>query len=287
MNWNDFTTKLKKAKDEKRIVGNVAGAFMNLIYSGAMDSLIPDGKPPALETYDGMFADLKKALGSKANKTKKKKTDMLGLADVTHNILLGTWRFQNNPISQFNLRRYATPLLETKGFKTLTQGERDIRGFMKMELDKDGDARIARKTYFVTDEWQKFFENQDLRDLFIGGKGYRESNGETEKFQLIVLGVVIDKKVTFTRGGKQRMNISLFTGKEKTGEITFWPERGETMLNKKTISDIQLLNVYAISINLSEFMGMPGANVASEGLKTGYIKVFDFAADKKKEEAAS
>lgn len=286
MQWNDFISKLKKAKTEKRIVGNVAGAFINLIYSGAMDSLTPEGKKPSLETYNIMFEDLRKALNSKANKSKKRKSEMLGLVDVNHNITLGVWRFQNSPITQFNLRKYCTTLLESKGFKFLNKDSKDIRGFMKLSRDLDGE--VCRKIMFITDDWQKYFENPDLKELFIENKGYRiteiERNNnietEKEKFQLIMLGVVVEKTISYTRTGKQRMDIALFTGKEKTGNITFWPERGEAKLDERIISDIKLLNVYAISVNLSEYMGNPGANVASEGVKSGYIKVFDPSTDK-------
>ncbi|MEM4380506.1 MAG: hypothetical protein QXL01_07495 [Thermoplasmatales archaeon] len=285
MNWNEFIEKLKIAKDEKKIMGNVASAFVNLIYSGALDSILPQGRQPSLQTYDLMYGEVKKALKSNAKKGKKRKNEFLGLDDVHHDIMLGLWRYQNNPIFQFNLRRHCIIKLESFGYTPLGD-KKDIRGFMKQE--KSATDGMIKETTFVTDEWQKFFERSDLRDLFVVNNGYRETlDGGTERFKLAILGAVIDKKISYTRTGKQRMTVTLFTGTERTGELTFWPSKHETNIKKSVLDDIKLSNVYLFIVNLREYQGNPCGNIQNIPLKNGtgygYYKVFDFYADKNKE----
>jgi hypothetical protein len=291
MKWNDFIQKLAKAKQEKRIVGNVTTGFMNLLYLGAMDSLIsPQENKITLKDYDEKAEELKKALKSKFVKPKKKKAEDIGLSDVKDELTLGYWRYQNNPIARFNLKEMCKLILESKGFLFLKN--KDIRGFAKIQKEYNKGGKKIIDTAFLTDNFQIFFENASLRKLFIEDKGIREQecDGKTivDIFKLGILGMVVDKKISRTKAGSEKMSVTLFTGLEKTGELIFWPPKGTTELPKNVKDEIKRLSVYVFFVNLSEYNGNKGGNVRilynekNKSAKHSYFKVLEIAADKNK-----
>jgi len=301
MQWDEFITKLRKAKAEKKIVGNVASVFMNLLYSGALDSMLPSNVKPTLSLYDSLLDQILNALKSKASKPKKTKTEMVGLKDVKNDVILGLWRYQNNPLAQFNLKSHCMSTLGNvhspiMGYVPTEPDEG--RGFMKKEHEIDSkDWKVIEKNvFFISTDWQKFFERDIFRNLWVYDQDYTKNDNKgidesydrdtkittKENCTLAIMGVVISKTVSRTMSGKEKMEVVLFTGSECTGPITFWPARGHSDLHKSIIDGIKVMNVYAIQVKLSEYKGRPGASVMDRGgMPNGYTEVFDFS---KKEE---
>jgi hypothetical protein len=85
------------------------------------------------------------------------------------------------------------------------------------------------------------------------------------------------------------MAVTLFTGQEKTPEIIFWPPRGSTEIPKNIKDEIKKLSIYIFFVNLSEYQGLPAANVRTlynkkkNEVKYSLIKVLSYNADKDKE----
>ena len=115
MKWDDFLLHLKEAKKQKRKdIKLDVGTLTALLFSGAMDELFDE--PLSLEEYKERREEMAKALNSKAQLPKKKKTENIGLNEVSTDLKLNLWRIQANPLAGFSFVDYYSDYFKSLGY---------------------------------------------------------------------------------------------------------------------------------------------------------------------------
>jgi hypothetical protein len=237
MKWNDFIASLKEAKKQKKNKGLSVSAISTLIFSGAMDSMIED--KPGLAVYLRMFNEARSALGSKANLAKKKKTELMGLADVKTTIQLSLWRYQVNPLSSFDILEEYKDKLRMLGFL-----DTNNPGYpMKSNSEFLSNSPVVLSPY-----WRNIFTNPKAMSAFEDGS-----------FDLAIFGTIVDARVVpYDEGRKTRLLFKIFTGVENTDDITVWPGR-TGKITESQIAGMSLLNNGCAIIKPKPWNGKPGA----------------------------
>lgn len=206
MLWSDFVDQLKAAKKAKKSKGLSVPTIATLLYSGAMDSMMPPGFVGSPETYKPLYDQVCKALGSVAKLAKKKKTEMLGLQEVDGAVSLSLWRHQVNPLSTFDIVGSCKEDLKPYGFVETKSPS------CPMERKV---SDIYKTPGLLTPHWSKVFQNKVALDVFEAGK-----------CELVILGVIISAEVKpYSDGTKERLCFKMYTGVEYTDEITVWPDK--------------------------------------------------------------
>jgi len=205
MQWAEFIEKLADAK-KRKVKGLNIPTIANLLFGGAMDSMLPPGTEITIEMYKGLFEEAKKALKSKASLAKKRKTELIGLGEVNGPVSLSLWRHQMNPLSHFDIISSCKENLKMYGFEDTKHAAYPMK-------------RRASETYrtpaLLTPYWGKVFQNKIALDAFEAGE-----------YELAILGVITSATVRpYADGTKDRLVFQLFTGTEHTDDIIVWPDR--------------------------------------------------------------
>jgi hypothetical protein len=217
MQWNEFIDALKLAKKEKKTKGISMQAISNLLFAGAMDSMIPEDRPRNVETYTALFKEAKAALKSKASLGKRRKGEIIGLEDVGGATTLALWRQQMNPLASCDILSSNKRALGMYGFV-----EKDHPAY-PMIMISENMAPTLLSMY-----WNKVFENESAMAYFERGS-----------YNLAVLGLVTESVIRpYADGLKHRLTFKLFTGVDNTDEITVWPSK-EGKLNQALVDSIK------------------------------------------------
>ena len=216
MTWPVFVEKLVRAKKEKKNKGLAVPAITNLIFSGAFDGMLdstPEDEAALINKYHEMYHEVRDALKSKASLPKAKKGEAVGLEDVASPASLAFWRYQINPLSKFNMLDLADHVLKGRGFD-----KNGGRGIFTHRRDPQAEGQ---KTEWVTDRWS---------DLFLMPKeGERGAFWQsiTKGIQSVVLvGVISEAKtLRYANGTKERLSVSLYTGRENVRDLVIWPKK--------------------------------------------------------------
>jgi DNA polymerase III alpha subunit len=239
MTWSDFINNLKLAKKAKKNKGLSVSTIANLLFSGAMDSMITE--TPTLELYKKMYTEVQDALKSKAQLAKRKKTEMLGLAEVTDEFSLSLWRNQMNPLAVYDLISPCAENLKMFGFESTKHPAYPL---MVKKSDK------VRTPVVLTQFWKQVFDSPAAMASF-----------ETGQYELAILGIVTDVNVVkFSDGKKERMVFKLFTGVESTDSITVWPEMNGKVSEVLKASIVPMQLGYCV-VRPKPFNGNPSATL--------------------------
>jgi hypothetical protein len=210
--WDDFIDKLKEGKKAGKTKGVTMSCITNLLYAGAFDELLADRlseKKDRFVIYNELFEEAKTALGSKALKPKKKKTENVGLSDVNSDLHLALWRQQINPLSTYDLIDAYLPQLKLRGYsKDPSPGRIAYR-------KKHDNGMID----FLMPDWNYVFKyiNTPIWTMFTDRSGMG---------RLQYLGIVSEAStLNYQNGQKEMLKFKLYIGKEFTDEIVIWPDK--------------------------------------------------------------
>lgn len=241
MLWDDFIEQLKAAKKSKKNKGLSVPTIATLLYSGAMDSMMPSGFVGTPEAYKDCYNQVRSALGSKANLAKKKKTEMLGLNEVGGQVSLSLWRHQVNPLSVFDIINSCKNDLKPYGFL-----ETNHPVFLMKRRASDQ----YKTPGLLTPHWSKIFQNKVALDSFEAGE-----------YEMVVLGVITSAAIRpYSDGSKERLCFRMYTGIEYTDEITVWPEK-TGKLSEQIKEAIQPLEMGFAAVRPKTWNGRPGATL--------------------------
>jgi hypothetical protein len=241
MSWDKFCADLKRAKKEKKSKGLSVPSIAALLYGGAFDSMLPEDKPRTAENYKIWYDQARTALSSKASLAKKRKTELIGLADVDGPVSLSLWRHQVNPLSAFDIISTCRDDLKMYGFVDTSH-----QAYPMKRLASDS----YRAPVLLTPYWAKVFQNKQALEAFEAGE-----------YELGILGVITDVQIKpYSDGAKERLVFRMFTGSEYTDEITVWPDR-TGKITEHIRGSVQQLEMGFAIVRPKSWNGRPGATL--------------------------
>lgn len=241
MKWNEFINKLIDAKKLKKNKGLSVSVIASLIYAGAFDDMIMEKNANVIEQYNGMFEEVKKALGSSASLPKKKKTDIIGLADVKKPADLALWRYQVNPFGVFDLMQQYKKQLLMLGYEE-RYGKRSMA---KPSVEKNPPTLLMDNPSVIYTD----YKNSKYFETFVN---------KTNKLDII--GIVAEVSLRKYQGDKEFLTLSIFTGSEIVSNLVVWPKWGEKKISE-VYKSIQPRDVGIIGIIPTIRNNTPGGNV--------------------------
>lgn len=212
MLWQEFLQLLKTAKTtvETGVLNLDAGSLTTLLYSGAMNSLLPPS--PTVQDYSDYAQQIKDALGSKAAPKKASKTEDYGIQDISHEIILHLWRNQADPTYQFDWSHMLGQKIESEGFQRFTKKP-------SLLYIKRTDKGMRQDVWA---SWGHMMNEPRAVTCYLYPKG-----GETPAF----IGSIVESKAfKYSGNTKEAMKVKVFTGADTTESITVWPSRGKDAL---------------------------------------------------------
>lgn len=215
LKWEEFIKKLSQAKKEKKNKGLSVSSITNLIYSGAFDSMVEGIKPikeSPLLSYHQMYEEVKDALKSKASLPKATKTQIIGLSEVNTIAGLNFWRYESNPLHQFDMLKLAETSFKERGFE-----ETNLKQFRYSRNPADKDQRME----WVTDKWSEIFNMPKT-----GPRGAFWMALTKGVQGLVIVGVIAKSEIkTYSNGQKERLVVSVYNGRETVRDLVVWPDR--------------------------------------------------------------
>lgn len=245
--WEDFVSKLARAKKENKIAKMSVPTLIRLTYGGAFDSLTIEKRkkhPSNLSMYHEMFAETLAALKSKASLPKKGKNDIIGLDQVKNDLTLSLWRYQVNPSGSY-------PFLDTLKDKLSIMGysyESARNRYSKVSGDKT-------KMTIASDEWKRIFS-------FHGTKFWEDIQYGRVTFALP--GIITKASVLWNKERtKERMVVQIYTGKDNTEDLMIWPKYGENTVNPYYKEFIKPGSVWLLEVKASLRDGKQSGSILS------------------------
>lgn len=231
--WEEFLSKVTAAKTEGLIEKFSVPAMTNLIYGGAVDSLLAEQlkQKNRIQVYNDAYTELKTALKSKAGLPKKTKNSIIGISDIKTDAHLAMWRHSNSPLGVY-------PFLESLKDNLMMLGfvyNQDRERYQKTE--KVGSNNII---HIATDNFSKIFS-------FYGTGFWNQI--ESEKYIFHVVGVVTAVSTRlYSNNTKEMLKVSFFTGREMVEDIILWPEYGKNEVNQFWKTSIQVGELFLFRV---------------------------------------
>jgi len=209
MIWEEFLEKIRTFKREYSS-GQLklnAGGLITLVYAGAFDSMMPCN--PTCEDYHRMVEEIKKALGSNAEKQKAKKGDMFGVADIKDEMTLDLWRNEVNPLHKFDLMQNLQGFLDGQAFK---KNKHPLVPYVRQSPGRYGETV---KTLLLN-SWTGAFEDNQLKSILL-------NKNNRYLYNAAFVGMVSEAVIKPLKDGRESLVFKLHIATEQTGSIRVWP----------------------------------------------------------------
>jgi hypothetical protein len=236
MLWPEFLESIKdfKANYASKQLRLDFGTLSKLLYAGAFASMF--GKDLNFEETQIAMEELRKALGSKAELGKAKKTELFGTSEIESDIRLLLWRNQVLPTTKFQLADY---------FKN---------AITQLGLRATGNENMPFSNNSI-DLWASW--NTVMSDPHV----FRFYMQKPAPKNCAFVGMIEDVTMFYYKEGtKEALKINLFTGIDNIPSIVVWAERDGKVhpLLKKAL----VKKAYGIAeIRISDYKGEISANL--------------------------
>jgi len=201
MLWNEFLDNIKNLK-ANFAAGQLRldfGTLSKLLYAGAFASMF--GKDLNFEETQIAIDELRTALGSKAELSEAKKTELFGTQDIDSQIRLLLWRNQVLPTTRFQLASYFKNAITQFGLRE-TSNELMPFGNNSIDLWTSWNILLSDPKYF------RFYQQKPApkNPAFVG---------------------MIEEVSTFNykEGKNEALRFKLFNGTDCIPSIVVWAER--------------------------------------------------------------
>jgi hypothetical protein len=201
MLWKEFLSNIKnyKANYATKQLKLDFGTLSKLVYAGAFASMF--GKDLNFEETQIAIEELRKALGSQAELSEAKKTELFGTKDLDSDVRLLLWRNQVLPTTKFKLADYFTNALTQLGLRATN----------------DENMPFSNNSVDLWVSW-----NQVVSDPHI----YRFYMQKPPPKTIAFIGMIEDVATfPYKDGTKEALKFKLFTGIDCIPSVVVWAER--------------------------------------------------------------
>jgi hypothetical protein len=234
ISWTDFLGILKKYKTlDTEELHLDAGSLLTMLYAGELDSIIECD--PTVENYSLRGAEIKKAMGSKAQDKKAAKNEDYGIVDINESgsdIVLKLWRSESNPVYQFSWMEILHEQILAAGYK-----RRKSDHLIPYSRDLGGDKR-----HDIWSSWGSLCNNGKAISAYLGAQYVISPS---------FVGIIVESsKMRYSNGLKEAIKFSIFTGTDETETITCWPKKDENKVNEAIARSLKKGAIGIAAVNL-------------------------------------